>query len=313
LFLVVPAATTSRTGGMSKETNEAGGRAIDLEKDDGAAAAADATQAKSAPPAAPSTRPATASKPAAETSSSSRAAAKEASTGGSTKGTTSSKEKTSLDKGLADEALTQVAQQKFEAQEDKLKDIARHAISSLRDFSQLSEADYSKKVIEIRKALMKYEMQYVRVWELQDRMRRAEMEESQSTSERLHREADDEGAVIAELMIQLEKEKQRKRRYEAHEATSSKVNQKRTRVELQAEIDAQTKEIEQLRQQNRGLKEQAEHLQQRAQLLREAAEDLKQLQVSQMASAVGVPPASKAGAGSHKAGSGQASIVEVIS
>merc|ERR1719272_2554461 len=110
---------------------------------------------------------------------------------------------------------------------------------------------------------MKYEMQYVRVWELQDRTRNSEIAESEVVSERLHSDADAEGKIMGQLTVQLEKEKQRKRRYEAHEATAAKVNQKRTRVELQADIETKTVEIEQLRQQNGELKAEAELIQQR--------------------------------------------------
>lgn len=274
-----------KSGGAEKEKSGSA-RPIDLEKEDGGA---DATQAKSGG-AVPSSRLKNPPKAAAETSSTkAAAAAREASTAGAPKGHTS-KDKGAQDKGLPDEALTQAAQHKYEAQEEKLKDVARHAMSSLRDFHKLSESEYAKKVIEIRKALMKYEMQYVRVWELQDRTRRSEIDESQSKADRLHGEAGEENAKSLQLSGQLDKEKQRKRRYEAHEAAASVVNQKRSRVELQADIDAKTAEIEQLRRQKGELKEQAEHIQQRGQLLREAAADMKQLLASQMESPSGVSP-----------------------
>jgi len=296
-------------------TNEAAaggsGRTIDLvdnEKDDKGEVktGADATQPKSAAATAPPRLKAP-PKAATETSSSSRP--KEASTSGAAKGHASSKDKGAQDKGLGDDALTQVAQQKFEAQEEKLKDVARHGMSSLRDFQKLSESEYAKKVIEIRKALMKYEMQYVRVWELQDRTRRAEIDESQIVSERSHREADAESEVMGQLTVQLEKEKHRKRRYEVHEAAAAETNQKRTRMELQADIDAKASEIEQLRRQNQELKEQAEHVQQRGQLLREAALDMKQLLASQMDSPSGIAP-SQANGGRKTV---PAALVEVIS
>lgn len=276
------------TESTEKESKGHKGRAIDLEESGGA----DATQAKSSA-ATPASR---LKAPPKATSDAKKEAAKTVSSKGQS------------DKGLADDVLTQVSQQKFEAQEEKLKDVARHAMSSLRDFQKLSESEYAKKVTEIRKALMKYEMQYVRVWELQDRNRQAEIEESQSGSERLHKDADAEVAIISQLKGQLEKEKARKRRYEIHEAAAAQINQKRTRVELQADIDAKTSEIEKLRQQNKDLKEQAEQVQQRGQLLREAAEDMKQLLASQMESAAGAAPA-----GAQTASARKAAPVEVIS
>lgn len=211
------------------------------------------------------------------------------------------------DRGLLDDALTQVAQQKFEAQEEKLKDVARHAIASLRDYSKLSESEYAKKIVEIRKALLKYEMQYVRVWELQDRTRQSEIDESEAVAERMHTQAVAERDIIVQLTAQLETEKKRKRRYEAHEAAAAEVNKKRARTELQADIDTMTKEIEQLRQQKLELKEQAELIQKRGQLLREAAVDMEQLLVSQMQSSAGVAPALS------QASVRKSTLVEVIS
>jgi len=282
--------------GSTSDAASGGGKAIDLE-DDAKAKGGDATQAKSSGAAASSRLKAP---PKAETPASKREA--------STTGAAKVGSKGQKDEGLSESVLTQVSQQKFEAQEEKLKDVARHAMSSLRDFSKLSEPDYAKKVTEIRKALLKYEMQYVRVWKLQDRNRQAEIEESQSNSEKFHRDANAENDVISQLTGQLEKEKVRKRRYEVHEATAAQINKKRTRVELQAEIDSKTAEIEQLRKQKQDLKDQAVQVQQRGQLLREAAEDMKQLLKSQLESPAAVAPAQ--GSSSSKA---PAPLVEVIS
>jgi len=283
--MTTPTDTTEKEHKVQKEK----ARTIDLEKEETGAGGADATQPKSSA-AAPSSRLKAPPKTSNEAApSSTKSSGREA----STIARVGSKR---TDEGLTENVLTQVSQQKFEAQEEKLKDVARHAMSSLRDFHKLSESEYAKKVTEIRKALMKYEMQYVRVWELQDRNRQAEIEESQSSSERLHRDANAETTTIAQLKGQLEKEKMRKRRYEVHEATAAQINQKRTRVELQADIDGKTAEIEQLRNQNKDLKDQAKQVQQRGQLLREAAEDMKQLLASQMESAAATVPAGSAGA-----------------
>lgn len=293
----------------AEKEKEASGKArtIDLVRDEKAEKTdgkSDATQAKSsaAPPSSRLKAPPKVDAPP------SRGSAREAPSSASAKG---KERKMESDRGLADDALTKVAQEKFEAQEEKLKDIARHAMSSLRDFQKLSESDFAKKVIEIRKALMKYEMQYVRVWELQARTRGIESDESHATAERLHSEAEAEVEVSEMLATQLQKEKQRKRRYETHEAAATEINKKRTRTELQAEIDAKNSDIEQLRRQKQDLKEQGEQLHQRGQLLREAAADMKQLLATQMESSGGAPGA-QAGSSARKGGA-PATLVEVIS
>merc|ERR1712085_225382 len=104
------------------------------------------------------------------------------------------------------------------------------------------------------------------------------------------------------LATQLQKEKQRKRRYEAHEAAATEINKKRTRMELQADIDAKNSDIETLRRQKQELKEQGEQLHQRGQLLREAAADMKQLLATQIESSGGAPPA-QASSSARKVGS----------
>jgi hypothetical protein len=266
---------------------------------------ADATQAKSGA-AAPSSRLKAPPKASAEAP---RSSTREAT------GSAISKVRTQGEKsGLPEEALTQVAQQKFEAQEEKLKDVARHSMSFLRDFQALSEPSFSKKAIEIRKALMKYEMQYIRVWELQDRTRKVEIEGMFEESGRLTKNAEVEIEVITELRVQLEKEKQRKRRYEVHEASAADINLKRTRTELQADIDAKNSEIAQLRQQKNELKKQAEELQQRGQLLREATADLQQLLVRHLDSPANAAASANQGGGSGRKAAGVGTpLVEVIS
>ena len=171
------------------------------------------------------------------------------------------------DKCMDNQTLTQVAQLMFEAQEDKLKDIIRPSMSLLRDFSELDEPECVKKIAAIRKALMKYEMRIVQVWELQDRTRRSEIEECHSAAEKLHSDADAENEMMLRLTTMLSKEKLRKRQYEAHEATASQINQKRTRLELQIDIDAKTADIEQLRRQNQQLNELTNILHRKGQLL----------------------------------------------
>jgi len=289
------------------EKNEKSEKKV-LDNDKSSSKGADATQAKSSA-STPSSRLKNPPKVAAEAATTAKSSTREVTSSAAAKDKTSSK-------GLTEEAMTQVAQQKYEAQEEKLRDVARHSMSFLRDFQGMAEPNFSKKVIEIRKALMKYEMQYVRVWELQDRTRRAELEVMSEEAGRLNEQAEEETEVIEDLRAKLEKEKLRKRRYESHEAAAAEINQKRTRTELQAEIDAQNADIEQLRRQKKELNAQAEELQLRGQLLRESALDVQNLLARHLESTSNLVSGSVSQAGSSgrkSNGAAPAQLVEVIS
>eukprot|EP00927_Polykrikos_kofoidii_P069004 TRINITY_DN64387_c0_g1_i1.p1 TRINITY_DN64387_c0_g1~~TRINITY_DN64387_c0_g1_i1.p1 ORF type:complete len:315 (-),score=69.81 TRINITY_DN64387_c0_g1_i1:137-994(-) len=176
--------------------------------------------------------------------------------------------------GLNDETLNQVAQSKFEAQEEKLREVARHAMAFLRDYPKLGASDCAKRVAEIRKSLMRYEMQYLRVCELQERRRREEILCLDAEAARCREEAVKEVDKIVELRDVLEKEKRRRKRYEGYEEAAAEVNRKKTRMESQAEIDAVTNEISRIWQHRAELDGRIKERSVRAQLLRQAVAEL---------------------------------------
>ena len=61
---------------------------------------------------------------------------------------------------LSEEVLTQFAQAKFEAREDRLKDVACLSVALIRDFPKLSTtADVDKKILDTRIAPLEYVLQ----------------------------------------------------------------------------------------------------------------------------------------------------------
>lgn len=177
--------------------------------------------------------------------------------------------------GLADEVLTQVAQAKYEGQEDKLRDVARHSMALLRDYPKLSSAESTRKIAEIRKALLKYEMQYIRAWEFQEKRRLIEIEALAVEAQRYREEAEREGAKIAELRQVVETERRRRKRYEGYEQIAADVNTKKTRAYSKVAIDATIAEIERLGMKERELEALTELRNQRAQLLLHAVAELR--------------------------------------
>lgn len=176
---------------------------------------------------------------------------------------------------LADAALTQIAQAKWEAQEEKLRDVARQSVALIRDYHKLDAVDCTRKIADIQKSLLKYEMQFIRAWDFQEQTRKAEIEGLEAQTVKYRQEAEEEGGKIVELREVLEKERQRRKRYEGYEEAAAEVNKKKTRTESQAEIQTVTSEIAKLQQQQKELEAMTEERNERAQLLRQAVEELK--------------------------------------
>merc|ERR1719401_61075 len=145
----------------------------------------------------------------------------------------------------------------------------------VRDYSKLAPADCVTRVTEIQKSLLKYEMQYIRAWEHQERRRQLELEALAAEAERCRQEAEEEGGKIAELHEILGRERRRRKRYEGYEEEAAEVNKKRSRADSQAEISSTKAEIERLRRQRGELEVLAEQRSQRAQLLCHAVAELK--------------------------------------
>lgn len=178
--------------------------------------------------------------------------------------------------GLSEEAIGKIAQEKWDIQEDKLRELARYCMVLVRDYSKLSAAEMTKKVTEAKKVLVKYDMLYIRAWEFQERRRSHEVKALSEEAEKCRIEAEAEGSTISQLREDLEKARRRRKRYEGYEELASEVNQKKSKVELQVEIDAATAEIERLQQRRKDLRELVVLRNKRAQLLRQAVEELKQ-------------------------------------
>eukprot|EP00930_Biecheleria_cincta_P075320 TRINITY_DN62485_c0_g1_i1.p1 TRINITY_DN62485_c0_g1~~TRINITY_DN62485_c0_g1_i1.p1 ORF type:complete len:332 (+),score=125.57 TRINITY_DN62485_c0_g1_i1:36-998(+) len=177
--------------------------------------------------------------------------------------------------GLADDALTQIAQAKFEAQEEKLRDVVRQSMALLRDYQKLDATECTRKIADIQKALLKYEMQHIRAWEFQEQRRQAEVEALEAQTQEYQKNAEAEGGKLPLLREALERERRRRKRYEGYEDLAAEVNTKKSRPESKAEIQAATEEIARLQQQQRDLDAFTEERNERAQQLRLAVEELK--------------------------------------
>jgi len=214
-------------------------------------------------------------------------------------------------KGLGEDILTQVAQAKFEAQEDKLRDVARHSMSLLRDYSKINASECARRVADIRRSLAKYDMQYIRVWDLQERVRVAEVAELATTTANCIKEAEAEAKEIVGLRAALAREEQRRKRYEGYEEVAAEVNCKKSRKDSQAAIATVKADIAKIKQQQADLEEMTEVRTQRAQILVRAVADLRaDLDQEGPAAAERTAAAKTAAAGASTPPSGP---VEVIS
>jgi len=205
--------------------------------------------------------------------------------------------KASGDGGLSEEALMHVAQAKFDAQEEKLRDVTRQSMALLRDYEKLSATECDRRMTDIRKHLVKYEMQFIRVWESQEKRRRLETEALRGEAQRCSTDAEAEGGKILELREVLQKERRRRKRYESYEELALEVNSMKTGADSQAEIDATASEIARLKRRRTELEELVSTRSQRAQLLRHAVEELRlDLKREQQLQAEVIPNASSTAA-----------------
>jgi len=177
--------------------------------------------------------------------------------------------------GLTDEQITQIAQTKFEVQEDRLRDVMRLAMSTVRDLPKLAEADRTRRVTEVQKALLKYEMQ-IRGWEYQERRRKVEISRLEAEAVRYRKDADAECARTDELSQGLEREWKRRRFYEAHERAAIEVTQIQSTEDAVAAIAKVKEEIASLKKQRTEYDALIEERSQRAQLLQQAVQELAQ-------------------------------------
>lgn len=178
--------------------------------------------------------------------------------------------------GLSEEALQQIAQAKFEAQEERLKDVVRFSMVLLRDFAKLSLPDRVKRAADAQKALLKYEMQFTRAWGYTEQRRKAEVTRLEGEAERCRQAAAAEELQIVELRRILENEQRRRERYEGYEATAAEVNRKRSREEYKSAIADTKQGIEELKRRRTEHDALIEERMQRAQLLAQAVAELKQ-------------------------------------
>jgi len=179
-------------------------------------------------------------------------------------------------KVLADDVLTRVAQEKWEAQEDKLKDLAKGCMTFLRDYPKMSPQTCNNKVVELTKTGFKYVQQFIRVIELQEKTRKRECKVLDEEIERLRKETEKEIENAKDLMVVVEREKKRGQRHLDMDRIASEINQLPTRVELQEQIAKEEAEIAANRKMFAEIKALNEHKDQKVQMLLHLVTDLKQ-------------------------------------
>jgi len=159
---------------------------------------------------------------------------------------------------LTDEVVTQIAQAKYEAQEEKLKDVARHSMALIRDYQKLDEQDCLRKITDIQRCLVKYEMQYIRAWEIEESRRQKELADLETMRARFRKEAESEERQLEGQRKVLQKGQVKRKRYEGYEELATAVNSKRPQHESKAEIAKATADLAQMRSHQQRLQQLAE-------------------------------------------------------
>jgi len=148
---------------------------------------------------------------------------------------------------LPDDVVTQIAQAKYEAQEDKLRDVARHSMALIRDFQKLDEQDCIRKIADIQRSLVKYEMQYIRAWEIEEHRRSRELVDLEAMRARFRKDAETEERQLEGQRKVLQKGLIKRKRYEGYEELATAVNSKRPQHDSKAEIERVTADLSEMR------------------------------------------------------------------
>jgi len=175
---------------------------------------------------------------------------------------------------LTDEVVTQIAQAKYEAQEDKLKDVARHSMALIRDFNKMEEQDCFRKIADIQRCLVKYEMQYIRAWEIEEKRRQREIADLEAMRARFQKEGEGEEKQLEGQREVLQKAQVKRKRYEGYEALAASVNTKRPQHESKEQINKFTSELQKMHQQQKRFGQLSQHRDERSRVLAKAVEEL---------------------------------------
>ncbi|CAL1132481.1 unnamed protein product [Cladocopium goreaui] len=178
------------------------------------------------------------------------------------------------DPTLTDEVVTQIAQAKYEAQEDKLKDVARHSMALIRDFNKMDEQDFFRKIADIQRCLVKYEMQYIRAWEIEEKRRQREIADLEAMRSRFQKEGEAEEKQLEGQREVLQKAQVKRKRYEGYEALAASVNTKRPQHDSKELIHKLTLELQKMSQQQKRFNEMSQLRDERSRVLAKAVEEL---------------------------------------
>ncbi|CAK9023091.1 Uncharacterized protein SCF082_LOCUS16059 [Durusdinium trenchii] len=124
------------------------------------------------------------------------------------------------------------------------------------------------------RCLVKYEMQYIRAWEIEDKRRQRELLDLEVMRLRFRKEGEAEESQLEGQREVLQKGLAKRKRYEGYEELSASVNTKRPQHESKAQIQKLTVELQQMEQQQKRLAELSQHRDERSKLLMKAIEEL---------------------------------------
>ena len=176
-----------------------------------------------------------------------------------------------------EEEFTKLAKDKFDAQEGKLKEIAKKSMALLGHFHSPklgSVAEVQRRVAEIRKCLWRYDNQ-VWVWQKMEDLRRLEIEELEKQAKCYKDKALMEACKMNDLQIDLERECKRRKRYEHYESLAKEVNEIKSRPELRLEIEAANADIEKLKKKKKELDAQIDKRNECLRVAKHVADNLK--------------------------------------
>eukprot|EP00746_Dinoflagellata_sp_MGD_P161236 gnl/MRDRNA2_/MRDRNA2_88306_c0_seq1.p1 gnl/MRDRNA2_/MRDRNA2_88306_c0~~gnl/MRDRNA2_/MRDRNA2_88306_c0_seq1.p1 ORF type:complete len:324 (-),score=114.28 gnl/MRDRNA2_/MRDRNA2_88306_c0_seq1:35-1006(-) len=177
---------------------------------------------------------------------------------------------------LSDDAVTQVAQAKFDAAEQNLQAVAKLTMAIARDYPKLhgDKTKMSEKFKEIKLAFLKYRRQ-LRVWKMQEQVSKMNVKRLEKTKETYLADSETLFAKRAGLREELDEARVKRQRLETHEKIAKEINQVKSCAESQAELEAAKEEVAEVQKDRVQLEATIEGQMKKAQLLMHAILDLK--------------------------------------
>merc|ERR1719456_1306851 len=168
---------------------------------------------------------------------------------------------------MTEAEVSEAASVKFNEGEEKLKEIAKLTMLLFRDFPKLDKAAFEKRVLELRKAITRYEGSNVKIWKLQHELREKEFKYYEELKERSSSQRQRSEELVESLHDELREVRLKRKQLQDLEVLAKEINTKKPRSETKALITDTLKQAENIQAEEQQLNENNERRAKKAMLM----------------------------------------------